>query len=165
VGNVNISITNVPTVISAIEDLKRRCIDAVRDATEEAGDTLRDKARANFQGSHPSGFPHVGGDRPNWVSGQLAQSITAWPLVQEGPYRFMVQVNPTTVYSRIIELGGTIVPRQAQYLSWFSPYMGRQMFKRSVTLRGWPYLRPATEEMITDMLPIFERHMLEAWHA
>lgn len=169
-GTIRATLEDVPTVISALEDLKSRLIDATRDATSAAGSELQHKARANFIGIHARGEWHMGGgagSRPNVVSGALQASIVKWPIVAETPYRFMVQINPTLVYSRALELGAHITPH-GNWLSW----VGRRedgtwgrILRRSVTVMPHPYLRPATEDMIGATNPIFYNYILVAWHA
>lgn len=146
--------------IDAIERIKLLLLAVTPDATKAAGDFLQKTARSNFVGSHPPGFPHMafGGDRPNTATGNLQQSITVLPVVAEGPARYSVTVGPTIVYARIIELGGTITPKESEYLSWFSPWLGRRIYRKSVHLDGWPYFRPAYETTVGAMNSIFEEY-------
>ena len=144
---ITVNIEGVSDAIAALEHMKTKVIVATRQATERSGSVLQATAVGEFNN----------GTAPNTRTGFLQRSIIAWPVVQQGPATYMVQVNPTAIYSRIQELGGTITPKERQYLSWVTD--GRRYFKKSVTLRPRPYLRPATESMVTKMPPIF----YEAW--
>ena len=150
------SVEGVPDAILALNKLKAKVNLATREATTRAGGVLRTTAVAEF--NH--------GDAPHTRTGRLQDSITAWGVVQVGPARYMVQVNPTVIYSRIQELGGTITPKEHEFLSWIGVRadgtVGR-IYKRSVTLRPRPYLRPATESMYTKQPPIFSDAWRSAW--
>lgn len=60
-------------------------------------------AKANFSGSHKKGQPHVGGDKPNVVTGTLRRSITHDP-VQYNRDGAWTRVGPTVVYARSVEI-------------------------------------------------------------
>lgn len=87
------------------------------------------------------------GSPPAWVSGTLARSVHVFDEQLGGPVA-SAKVAPDTVYARIQELGGVIVPKRARYLRF--PYDGRIWFKKSVTLRRHPYMKPTTDEMVSD---------------
>lgn len=161
---ITVRFEGIQECIDAIEKIKFDLIDATERATEEVGKVLQRTARANFVGQHPPGFPHVGGDKPNVATGQLQGSITTLPVVAEGLARFSVTVGPTTIYARVIELGGTITPQEATYLSWFSPWLGRRVYRKEVTLTGWPYFRPAYETTVAGMNHVYEQYWKEAFH-
>ena len=146
--------------IAAIESLKARIEIATRQATVTAGNTLQKKAVENFVGTHAPGEWHVGGpgSKPNTVSGNLQRSITVWPVVHEGLAQYRIQVNPTAIYARLIELGGTVTPKSAQYLSWIgrrSDASWGRIYKRRVTIAPHPYFEPAVRDTIAVMPRIF----------
>lgn len=62
-------------------------------------------AQANFVGSHRKGAPHVGGDKPNVVSGTLRRSIRGDGMRMDALGSWTTRVGPQTVYARAIELG------------------------------------------------------------
>jgi hypothetical protein len=62
-------------------------------------------ARDNFEGSHAKGQPHVGGSKPNVVTGDLRRSIMAAGMVHHGMASYSNQVAPTMRYGRRVELG------------------------------------------------------------
>jgi hypothetical protein len=73
-------------------------------------------AQANFEGARKwvSGsrggrhmFParHVGGDRPNVVSGDLRRSIKADPIIRFGLAHYATRVGPRVAYGRRVEFG------------------------------------------------------------
>lgn len=62
-------------------------------------------AQENFEYSHAKGEPHVGGDKPNIVTGYLRRSIRNSGIVRLGFADYATKVGPTAVYGRAIELG------------------------------------------------------------
>ena len=90
---------------------------------------LESEAKKNFIGSHARGMPHVGGSNPNVVSGALRRSITHKGPDHVGFGSWEVQVGPTTVYGRRIELG----------------FSGSDSLGRVYHQPPFPYMRPAYE--------------------
>ena len=86
------------------------------------------EAQANFQGSHKKGQPHVGGDGPNVVTGNLRRSIRYTPPEHLGLFEYTTQVGPTAVYGRAVELG----------------YAARNM-------RPHPYFTPAAAKVMASL--------------
>jgi hypothetical protein len=79
--------------------------DATRaNVTQGSAMLIRD-AQANFQGSHKKGQPHVGGSKPNIVTGNLRRSIMADTLRHIAMGEYSQQVGPTMRYGRRVELG------------------------------------------------------------
>ena len=75
-ADITVRISGVNDVIAALEAVKKRVDLATRIATQESGRKLQSDARGNFAGSHPGGFHHVGGNRPEIrVTGHLQASI------------------------------------------------------------------------------------------
>ncbi len=73
-------------------------------AVGEAALAIEAEAKANFSGSHRKGQPHVGGNKPNVVTGTLRRSIHV-----EGPLAThdgaTATVGPSMIYGRRVELG------------------------------------------------------------
>jgi hypothetical protein len=88
----------------------------------------------NFEGAHKRGKPHVGGNKPNIVSGDLRRSIGADPVTRLGLSEYATKVGPRIVYGRAIELG---------YL----------------TRRAFPYFTPA----VTKVTPELEELATTIW--
>ena len=160
------SIEGVSEAITALERIKSKVDEATLKATVTSGQILQRAAVDNFHGSHAPGEWHIGGSAPNTVSGNLQRSIKSWPPVSMGPAHYSVQVNPTAIYSRVIELGAHISAKHAEFLSW----VGRRadgtwglIQKRSVTIGPHPYLRPAVESMPPKMEQIFGDAWGDAW--
>jgi len=59
----------------------------------------------NFEGVHKRGQPHVGGDKPNVVTGYLRRSIRMDPIVKVGRGHYVSKVGPNAIYGRSVELG------------------------------------------------------------
>jgi hypothetical protein len=79
-------------------------------------------AQRNFQGTHAKGEPHVGGDLPNIVTGDLRRSISADPIRRYAVAAYSVRLGPRMVYARSVEFG----------------YNGS---------RGYPYFTPAMRQV------------------
>lgn len=90
---------------AAIDRITAEATEVARTIVTTAGaDTVRE-AQGNFEGSHKKGEPHVGGDKPNVVTGNLRRSIRYTPPERLGMFEYSTQVGPTTVYGRAVELG------------------------------------------------------------
>lgn len=98
-------VVGLPELFAAIDRITVEAADVAKRIVTTAGaDTVRE-AQANFEGSHAKGQPHVGGDRPNVVTGMLRRSIRYTPPERLGMFEYSTQVGPTTVYGRAVELG------------------------------------------------------------
>ena len=93
------------------------------------------EAQANFEGSHKKGLPHVGGSKPNIVSGDLRRSIRSEPIQRMGYADYRTSVSPHMIYGRRVELG----------------YNGS---------RGYPYFMPAA----TKFKPMFAALAAETYN-
>ena len=155
-GTFRVEWTGISEAIAALRAWGDREEAATVVGVGDAGSHYKRMAIGAFQGAHAPGFPHDGGERPNRASGHLQESITPSPIAMTGRGRYEILVGPTAIYGRIIELGGHITPQDAPILSWFSPWLGRQVSKHSVTLDGWPYMKPALNAFIPRMTSIFE---------
>lgn len=78
---------------------------AARENVRVGAMTLVRDAQSNFEGSHKKGLPHVGGDKPNIVTGNLRRSIMADTLKHPAMGIYHTSVGPTMKYGRRVELG------------------------------------------------------------
>jgi len=78
---------------------------AARENVRVAAMTLVRDAQSNFEGSHKKGQPHVGGGKPNIVTGNLRRSIMADSLNHYAMGVYTTSVGPTMKYGRRVELG------------------------------------------------------------
>lgn len=78
---------------------------ANRAAIVTLGAMAEREAKANFVGSHRRGMPHVGGVRPNVVTGNLRRSITQTGAQPCGIASWKTTIYPSAIYSRAVELG------------------------------------------------------------
>ena len=78
-------------------------------------------AKGNFEGQHKKGQPHVGGPKPNVVTGNLRRSIQKSSVIRQGPGWYEQNLFPTAIYSRAVELGNPRVNSRAY------PYFGPAM--------------------------------------
>jgi len=114
----------------AVAALQRRIGNAGRGIVSEGLAVVERAAKSNFEGSHPPGFPHVGGSKPNVVTGHLRRSIKANPVRRTSPVSWEGEVGPTAIYGRRIELG----------------YPGGGSGPGHQRTRPFPYLKPAADE-------------------
>lgn len=161
--DITVKPRDISPILARIEEIKEKLKVATYEATKDSGDALQAAARRNFQGTHAPGFHRVGGDRPNTVTGHLAESIIfLQPVVAVGNAKYQTRIGPTAIYSRVIELGAHIDAKTAQYLHWFDAQMGVDRYKKSVDIPPYPYFRPAVEGMPLKMAAIFESAWREA---
>ncbi len=78
---------------------------AAKEALVKVGADVVKRAMGDFQGSHKKGQPHVGGDFPNIVTGNLRRSIHMAKPVREGVGDWSLKVGFGTVYGMAIEFG------------------------------------------------------------
>lgn len=155
----------------AIDALIARMDAATAVATSAAGNQLVSAAVGNFEGAHAVGFPHVGGTKPNTVTGNLQRSIKAQPVRSAGAYRYSVTVGPHAIYSRIIELGGRITPKKGPFLVWTlgprpsskegwraAQKAGLVRRARSVTISPHPYFSPAVVSVARKLPQLFIKY-------
>lgn len=105
----------------AIDKLGDRGDQAARESVTIAAQVVEAEIKAQFAGAHPRNQAHVGGDKPNVVSGRLRASVHADPVAKIGKDTWGTFVGPRMVYGRRVELG----------------YRGS---------RGYPYTRPGFEK-------------------
>ena len=70
----------------------------------EGAATVERVAKGNFEGAHKKGEPHVGGDKPNIVTGTLRRSIRHDPVHKDGLAGASTRVGPSVIYARRVEL-------------------------------------------------------------
>ncbi len=113
--------TGASAVQAALRKVTREADAASRVIVSKSAALVIAESKSNFSGSHAKGQPHVGGDQPNVVSGNLRRSIEASSIVRIGFATYAASVGPTAIYGRRVELG----------------YQGS---------RGYPYFTPAVEK-------------------
>jgi hypothetical protein len=63
------------------------------------------ESKYNFEGSHKKGQPHIGGNKPNVVTGYLRRSIRMNPIARVSLGVYVTRVGPNAIYGRRVELG------------------------------------------------------------
>lgn len=134
------AIANLREFHAAIDRLEQRVVLMARQTVARAADEIIAKAMKNFDGAHRKGQPHVGGDKPNVVTGTLRRSIhhTVLQAFEGGMGGWETMVGPATVYARRIELG----------------YPGGDSAPGHQHTRAFPYFRPAADEVAKDLTGI-----------
>lgn len=92
-------------VMARLSAMTAQASAAAKVAAVGAASIVEAKAKANFEGSHSKGKPHVGGDKPNVVTGTARRSIVTDPVESVALGEFLTRVGPTVVYGRRLELG------------------------------------------------------------
>lgn len=128
---------------AAIKKVEGQADLAARAIVTQSAAVVEAAAKGNFEGSHRKGEPHVGGNKPNVVTGTLRRSIRHDPVRRYGIGDYGTEVAPRTVYARRVELGGT-----AQ--GWRG---------RTFTTGKYPYFTPAVE----SSRPKLEAIAAEQW--
>lgn len=90
---------------------------ARRNVTEATAYLIRE-AQSNFEGSHKKGAPHVGGAKPNVVTGNLRRSIVGSGVRHDLMGGYTNTVGPTAKYGRRVELG---MPGMGGAYPYFGP--------------------------------------------
>lgn len=109
---------------------------ATKELIATASARLVREAQSNFSGAHARGEPHVGGSKPNVVSGDLRRSIKSDPITRYAKADYGTIVAPRMIYGRRVELGFQGSP-------------------------AYPYFAPAAEKL----QPQFERDAADIWSA
>lgn len=91
--------------LAALKRAEEQAGEASRDAVAQTAAMVEREAKANFSGSHRRGEPHVGGDKPNVVTGNLRRSIHADPIRRYSLAEYGTIIAPRAVYGRRVELG------------------------------------------------------------
>lgn len=126
---------------TAIKRMTRDLDYASRDVLEQGSRMLISAAMNNFQGSHAPGEPHVGGNRPNIVTGNLRRSIQADSVVRLGVAYYSVTIAPRMVYGRRVEFG----------------FNGSDSRGREYEARGYPYMEPALRSVLPRLNDLHKR--------
>jgi phage gpG-like protein len=145
---VVLRITGVDDLTAALEAMAGRLQAATPKAVEEGAKLLQERTRAKLElTSHPRGTPTPSkpGQPPSKVDGHLRDSVVYTPPAPTGDGGWTCVVGPTTVYSRIQELGG---------------WAGRGHRSH---LPARPYLKPSAEELLTDQA--FRGAVAQPWAA
>jgi phage virion morphogenesis protein len=79
-------------------------------------------------------------------------------VYQVGPHRVAVGTNK--IYAAIHQFGGTIVPRNGDFLAFRMG--GKVVFARKVVIPARPYLGISTEDR-QEILQVVEDHIAETW--
>lgn len=126
-------------------------------------ETIVRSTRLQFGGQHAAGTARtIKGPRPQSISENLKNSVSVVDSPnQVAPGQWKARVAPTMIYSRIMEKGGTIYPKNASMLSWVGPG-GKRIFARSVTLPPRPYLGPGVEKSKEAISVIFRERWAQA---
>lgn len=117
----------------------RRLARDVRDrAALDAADAMAQAYQVAVVRSMRGPSPSAPGTPPARRTGTLARSVRAEPAKPAGAGRAQSSVAPRTVYARIQQLGGTIVPVRAKVLRWREGQ--RVRYARRVHLPARPYM-------------------------
>lgn len=98
----------------------RRRTDLVRPAITDAGTAMGQRFQRDVVQSMRGSSPSPPGTPPARVTGTLARSVRATKPEVSG-YTARVSVAPHTVYARIQQKGGHIVPVRAKFLRFSTP--------------------------------------------
>jgi len=97
--------TGIDGLFSGIEKMMVLADTATKQIVSESGALVIALSMRNFEGVHKRGQPHVGGDKPNVVTGYLRRSIRMDPIVKVGRGHYVSKVGPNAIYGRSVELG------------------------------------------------------------
>jgi hypothetical protein len=95
----------IPEFKAAAEKLAKQADVASRMILVQSASLVVRNAQENFVGSHRRNKPHVGGSKPNVVTGQTRRSIKFEGVVRVGLATYMTRVGPTVAWGRRLELG------------------------------------------------------------
>ncbi len=117
----------------------RRLAGDVRDrAALDAADAMAQRYQVSVVRSMTGPSPSPAGSPPARRTGTLARSVRPEPAKPAGAGRARSSVAPHTVYARIQQLGGEIVPVRAKVLRWKEGQ--RYRYARRVVLPAGPYM-------------------------
>lgn len=140
-GGYGFGLTGWPAARGTFVRMGAKADVVARRNVEELSMRLIKYAKDNFEGSHKKGRPHVGGPKPNIVTGNLRRSIQSQGITSVGPATYKVTVGPTAKYGRRVELG----------------YSNRS--------RPYPYFGPASLKVRSEAQGIAMENWLELWKA
>ena len=127
----------------AMRQLGERVAIAGERGARQAAAYIEKLAKEEITGGHPRGTPTPSspGEPPTNITGTLRRSISASDPQAMATGAYSVQVGPTVIYGRHVELGGPNWPPGVSY----------------------PYMRPAYEKAKGD--PQLRRIIASAWAA
>lgn len=102
---ISIAWEGLQKVYEALDKVSEQADEAAKAIVTKSAAVVEAEIKANFSGSHKKGEPHVGGSRPNVVSGTARRSVHADPVTQTGRGEYSTKVGPRVVYARRLELG------------------------------------------------------------
>lgn len=118
--------------------LRRLARDAQDRAALGAADAMAQRYQVSVVRSMTGPSPSPAGSPPARRTGTLARSVRPEPAQPAGAGRATSSVAPHTVYARIQQRGGEIVPVRAKVLRWKEG--GRYRYARRVVLPARPYM-------------------------
>lgn len=123
-------ITGLGELQAAFTKVSTQADATARSIVVKSAALVEKEAKANFEGAHARGEPHVDNARnvPNIVTGTARRSITHDRVTRIGLATYGTRVGPTVIYARRLELGGTSTG------GWGGS---------TVTTRPFPYFAPA----------------------
>lgn len=139
-----IVVHGIKEAIAALERKQGQIDVATRLAIAKALHMFERRAKENLaRKSHQAGTPtpSAPGEPPALVTGNLRRSITVTGPTKIGPDTWKGEVGPTAVYGRVQELGGVT---------------GRGV------LPARPYMQPAYDELIEQVVAMFRAAIAEA---
>jgi len=104
---------------------------AAKASVQEGTKYFLNQAINGFEGSHAAGEPHVGGNKPNVVTGNLRRSLKAQGIEHIGIGEWSGTAGPSMAYARRVELGAK----------------GPDSLGRIMNSRPFPYVQPAYDEL------------------
>jgi len=117
----------------------------VTDAGNAVADWMRENVRNTFQNR----------------TGALENSIFATVLTNDAGAMAFVGPNTSIIpYAMIQELGGDIYPKNARYLHFF--YKGKEYFSKHVHLPARPYIAPAFNDHLEEIIEIYKEDIYAA---
>ncbi len=138
---------DIAETLAALDALNTRTNEAMRQSVADGLHLIQATAMAKA----PRGTP---GNSTN-LPGDLARSIeVTGPRGRGARGLYVGWVGPTTVYGRLRELGSGngIFPVRARMLHFFK--FGEEVFTYSVHQKAEPYLKPAVDENLMNILAI-----------
>lgn len=111
----------------AVEKATRKIDAETRLTVATLSSMLIKDAMANFEGAHKKNEPHVGGSKPNIVTGTLRRSIRNDGINRVGFGIYTTTVGPSTEYGRRVEMG----------------FKGTDSAGRTFAQPAYPYFGPA----------------------
>jgi hypothetical protein len=126
---VRVVVEGVPALQRALTDMGERMSQATAEAVNEVLRTAVQQQRTLLAlGRHPPGTPTGSppGSPPWWITGDLHDSVKLRRAKLTAPGTWFGEMGPTTIYSRIQELGGDtgwqhhthLPPRPSLYPAW-----------------------------------------------